>query len=576
MVNAHGRVLRGFETSVLTADSLYDRVINIKAIRKSGKSFVIRSDYELIEHGGVSYIGRCLAKPDIKVTYMQVSNTVTFQIKVEIVNFYMPAERGASSLFSDAKDPVTNMHLYMGYINQFYDWSKADQSDENVLKEFKNLSRETNMSGNKLEIRILDSYTRSMPPDQVTVFNGIVGSLDDALRRENVTYDGDGVYGNIDFPEEYTSVEKVFFELITSRFVSSRFTSRTVTSADGVDLEIFDYALYRGDASLEDQEAKTNEERWGKVPLQKGIMSKDDALTFGIICAVSNSLREWSEKYIPKENTYDYMTDCISQMYAIKANIPLIRWFVQNDGSLLIYMRDDAIDTLITGPLGTRVRQMDQIILPAIYDITFQGVRKINAPFFNFLNPMQIVGFSSRYFISNQSGFFTMEDDGLLWFRVLYIKTSFSTVQDDNTMQLTCTDIDVNEESDEDTPKDTEKQDTRNSNWVQQFVTIESWVDFGGNQSVGSWSQVVLRHMFPNKAPEEEDWNPTMIEALQDLISWNEELNSHNTKKYGIKNEGTLAYPGVDPPLSVLVAGDQVLVKIPYRRKESYVGDGIT
>lgn len=574
-----GRILRGVETSSLTEEALFDRIINLKAIRESGKSFIIRSDYEILNKDGNRYFSRCVYKPDIKITYMQVSNTTTIKISIEVVNFYIPAEKGAHSILSNREDPVVKMHVYMGYINQFYNWGNADLNEDGVLASFYNMGRESQLSDNYLSIDILDSYTKSLPPDQTTVFNGVVGSVEYGLKRKNVSYLGDGVYGSIDFPDGFTQIEKVFFELITSRFVSSKYNSRVVSDADETRLEIYDYDYYKGKTTLEEQEKLSIQDRWVEVQLENGIMSKEDALIFGITCSVSRSLREWSEKYMHSNDTFEYMLDCISQIYVIKSNIHDLRWFVQIDGSLMFYMNKDSIDEVVTGSLGEKVREMNRVILPAIYNLTYHGIRKINTPFFKFLQPLQTVGFSSRYFISNISGFFTKQDEGLAWFTILYSKIVFATVQDHNTVQLVCADSPFSgeavEEEVEET-EETEKQNIRNSNWVRTLIKISKWTGFGDKEAIGSWSQVAIHYMLSMKAEEEKDWKPTMIEALTDLVSWNSELNSQNTEKYGITNEGTKAYPEVKPPLATLMPGDEVLVKIPYRRESSYIGDGVT
>jgi transcriptional regulator with XRE-family HTH domain len=79
-------VKSGQETVKLSADDIHDKIINLKFIRRSGESFIIRSHYEAVFHpdgekGSISF-KRCVQKPYIKVSYKQVSEGVTIEVDI--------------------------------------------------------------------------------------------------------------------------------------------------------------------------------------------------------------------------------------------------------------------------------------------------------------------------------------------------------------------------------------------------------------------------------------------------------------------------------------------------------------
>jgi hypothetical protein len=161
-------VAEGRVSLELTDDIIDDRIINLKFIRKSSRSFIIRSDYEPVFHddgseGSVSF-KRCVEKPDIKVTYKQVAERVAIEVDIEIIGFSLgDAEyESIQSMDSTEGDPVTHCIIQMGYRPQFPDWTKVNQDTD--IARFWDLNNhditfdKKPESGKEITVQILTGY----------------------------------------------------------------------------------------------------------------------------------------------------------------------------------------------------------------------------------------------------------------------------------------------------------------------------------------------------------------------------------------------------------------------------------
>jgi hypothetical protein len=281
-----------------SGDNLDDRIINLKFIRKSGRSFIIRSDYEAVHHddGSISF-KKCVEKPDIKVEYRQVAESVAIEVDIEISGFAVgDAEKeSAGSMDSVDGDPVMCCIVQMGYRAQFPDWTAPERSGN--IAQFYDLNNNAISSevevrrGRQILVQILTGYSESYPPDRKIVFKGIIGTMENGLRWNHTEKDLIQGYGDSAFPDGFSEIEEVLFQFITRRFIRPSVLHIAETDQDFTNKE----ALAGNIKKNFKQKIRIynhGNKGWKDPPLlDNGIMSVEDANKFGVICTVSRSLR---------------------------------------------------------------------------------------------------------------------------------------------------------------------------------------------------------------------------------------------------------------------------------------------
>jgi hypothetical protein len=472
------RLLSGQETIRLDGNALFDRVINLKFKRKLSGDFIIRSDYEPVygRDGSVSF-KRCLQKPQIKVSYEQVPGDTVIACDIEVANLYLdprlegvPQEssmaEGERAFISDEKtlleengNPVREITLQMGYINQFPDWSKSGMADsDEKLKRYFALDNHVFVNdpraGTAVELRlsVLTTQSKGLPPDKVTLFQCVTGSLYPGLTWEHQDADLLAGYGDIDFPsQDMTPLEKTFFMLVTRRFLSPALRWRKEESA----LLITEPFVNSLGETMFDQASASSPATVSLAP--DGCLTTEDAQLLGVQCLVSQELR----KAIGNEtDTYlgSLMTEAtasraemaplveqqrliMGQLTQIQRAYPRIRWYALNNGDFFFYDERESAQTLFED-IEIQLRQRRQIVtLSAIYDMTIDGLRVVRAPFHGFINPLTTLRINARYSLGTLVGFYHPKQVHR-WLMVVTQKVEFSTTGDENTMTLSCVDID--------------------------------------------------------------------------------------------------------------------------------------
>lgn len=245
--NKVGKVLRGIESYNFDGNTLFDKIINLKLIRKSGASITIRSDYEVTrtkdEAGNMRYEFHTVKqKPSIEVSYRQVGSDTMIKVNIRVVNLFF--SQGDESVFSNGKgsDPVVKIKLNMGYRSQFRAWpQQVSFSGEEALRRFYDLDdfvyRDKNAlvnSGFSATIDVLDSWPETNPPDRIVYFHGIVGSASSGLKflkQDNFVsyFETDSNYS-----ADCTSyMERIFFLYLTRRFIKSQVMWKYKETEDG-------------------------------------------------------------------------------------------------------------------------------------------------------------------------------------------------------------------------------------------------------------------------------------------------------------------------------------------------------
>jgi hypothetical protein len=539
----------------LEPSDLFDKIINLKLIRKKGRPIIIRSDYEPVFHdsgglGGVSF-KRCVQKPEIKISYKQAAQSVVIEVDIRITNLFLDGiDESAESMFTADGNPVISCVVQMGYRKQFIDYtSPAHEEDVNGFYSFD--VPDSGSLWRQINIEILTGYRESYPPDSVTYFKGVIGTMASGLRWTHTEADLKRGYGDDRFPEEFGDIESVLYQFVTRRFIRSGvqhiteliqdFTNTNVVQESQDPLaepsirtikqkvHILGYAKYKNPGNgamerLEASKAMTNYsptlDDIAEMPLlENGVMPIADANKFGVICACSNTLRSLrapalfkyglSPERAAKIGTvspapFDDMVDSLGgQLSAIQQHYPFLRWFILTDGSFYFYHERDTEADLWLDDYINYMRQKNVVPLPAIYDMTPSGTRTIRCPFISFLNPMTTVMFQSRYDLGTLTSFYYPVKTHA--FLVIMASITFSTTGDDNMMELMCVDVPPKEalktapdgsflppeHTPMETPEVAKMQDARNAlRWERVELTVVPHKT-GALDTDSSWSNIV-------------------------------------------------------------------------------------
>jgi hypothetical protein len=631
-----GTLVRTGKASLeLTADNLFDRIINLKFIRKSGRSFTKRSDYEPVFHtdGTISF-KTCSQKPDIKIKYTQAAERVAIEVDIEITNFSVGDgdKESTESINTADGDPVQWCIIQMGYRRQFPDWTKIQKTTD--LARFWDLNNNNITSeaevrrGRQLLVQILTGYPQTYPPDTVTYFKGIIGTLENGLRWNHTEKELVKGYGDPAFPTDYSEMEAVLFQFVTRRFIRAGVQHIAETVQDFTNQEAL---ANRADKNLEQKiriygfknydDAGANavqrlqssvtavskapvDTAWTDLPLlANGIMSIENANKFGVICAVSKTLRSMPANALyghglttgqavflrPIPTTpFNDMQDTIGgQLTAIQQYYPFIRWYELTDGSFYFYHEKDTDEDLWSDPFVKEMQKDNTVFLPAVYDITPSGTRIIRCPFVSFISPMTTVVFQSRFSIGTLVSFYYPPKTNA--YLVITAAIEFSTVTNENTMELMCVDLPPHEvtvsatgeitvkeiEQVDTTPEVAKMQEQRNLQWIEKTLDVVAHKT-GVTNTDSRWANIVEKELQPSFRPE--NWPEgqvfTELLALTALKEWNPDYFDPNgaymrrsDAVYGksIENDATGigGRTGIEVPW--LKVGDKVVVRYPFQ-----------
>jgi hypothetical protein len=618
----------------LAADDLFDRIINIKFIRKSGRIFTLRSDYEPVFHkNGTISFKACNQKPDIKISYKQVAESVAIEVDIEVTNLFIGDrdKENVDSMNTADGDPVQWCIIQMGYRQQFPDWTKIKETTD--LARFWDLNNNNITSdaevrrGSQIVVQILVEYTKTYPPDRVTYFKGVIGTLENGLRWYHDEDELVKGYGDKEFPEEFSWLEEILFQFVSRRFIRPSVVHTVVTNSDMPYLEMvqrmqerkyiheiwIDYyddypdpgasaeARLAASAKMAAADSKTALAKKRRLTLlENGVMSVKDANKFGVICAVSRTLRSMaapslygaglnkeeaaSLNPIPATAFNDMQDTLGGQLTSIRVQFPFLRWYELTDGNFFFYHVDDTDEDLWSDPYIKKAQKNNLQFLPAVYDITPSGTRTIRCPFISFISPMTTVVFQSRFTLGTLVSFYYPSKTNA--YLVITASIEFATVQDNNLMELMCVDlppheIDVDEtgyihvkESDK-IPEVTQMQQQRNKEWIEKSLTVVKHKT-GATDTDSSWANIVANELKPTFRPENwpEGTEFSELLALNALKVWNPDyfdpdgkyMKRSNTK-YGESIENAPSGIGGRTGIKVpwLKIGDKIVVRYPFQ-----------
>ena len=598
----------------------FDKIVNLRFIRKKGgKDITIRSDYEPVFHrdGTVSFT-RCAQKPDIKIEYKQVAEGTAIEVDIYVTNFFVGGgdTLDEKSMNTVGGNPVERCIIQMGYRHQFPDWTKPEVQGN--IHEFYNLINRTtpeNMgiqAGNQMIVQILTGYPQSYPPDRVTYFKGIVGSIDKGLRWDHSAALLVQGYGNADFPPGKANIEAELFQLISRRFIRPNILHMVETSQPSTNKERITETAEEEETQkvtvleslIEGARNREREDRKVLVLLdEEGIMSIEDAKTYGIPIVISDTLRNIKYNGVYGHNTVEEGLEVITpipatllneqyetiggQLRAIQKHYPFLRWYILPTGTYYFYHERDT-DRDLWNDVFIKELRKNPVYLPAIYDMTPQGTRTIRCPFVSIVSPMMTVVFESRYIIGSDVGFFYPPNTNN--FLVILADIKFATVQEDNMMELRCVDLPrltYNEEEEEDpeteapveTPETSQVPSPVNMKWhTREWEVVRHLANNDNRRSSwGNMVEILLASVVQNNPDHWPKGPPTRRDALEALREWNKEYfdpggpyMKRYDKERGISLENTLpsgivAQTGVDFQVPWLLPEDIIIIHVPFQ-----------
>jgi hypothetical protein len=582
----------------LTSDDLYDRMINLLFIREDPKTnFSIRSDYEVkpCPDGSVKFI-RCVQKPAINISYNQVANATAIEVEIEVTNLFIdPA--GNNDLFKAEANPVKKILVQAGYRAQFPDWAKSPPGD---LKAFYNLNNhgidrteELNRSPQTIEVEVLYANLKNNPPDKVTVFHGIIGSLANGLLWNHTMESLQESFSSENLPpelEQPTPIDIVLFVYLRKRYLRPGM-DYTIEDVWGKD--------EKNNKVLEERKlllAKSRDEDKATMTLVDGVLSNAEAIDYGIEYALSKKLREESAKtQLPqpgrdtldaldinaalKQVPYIELQERVGgQLDEIRKAFPYLRWYPLPKGGYYFYSEKEKIEDIFKDPYVRERQTSNLVTLPAVYDIAWDGLRTIRCPFVSFLSPMDTVAFQSRYTIGSLVGAFYHPEPGNAHYLVITSKVEFSTVGNTNMMTLTCTDIakDDAPETEEDGSQKAQEPDSTSTVLDEEAARLESWftmpwlvVDYVKHPNEVSRVANVLDRMLSGP---KDGWSapPTLLEAYERFKKDNDYLFTAARLKAKSPEDDALGAKLGGVRIPFIYAGETLAVRNPFAPEAWY------
>ena len=579
--NISSSIKRGADSLTLTSEDLFDKIINLKFIRQDWTYFTLRSDYEaVVDRDNKVQYRVCTIKPQIKISYKQMANSVAIEVDIQVTNLYVD---GANLEQAD-KNPVRYIDVQMGYRKQFDDWTQPPWNT-NSVSEFYAMRPSNNKSaianaqqtapnsnvsftsdnrqiGRILRVTVLNTNQLGTPPDRVTQFNGIVGTVFNGLRWQFTEKSFDAFYGKTVDTSTTNELNEVFYNLVTQRFVNSQMYEHEVTEeSTGQKL----YIIEKGEGTLI---------RRTMLTLTEGRMSVADAWQYGVKVHLSKVLRDTPAYRLPlfgltEEEKSDVVLETMSkkpalmqdmqeqlssQLIAIQEAYPSIRYFALSNGEYFVYHKKETDAMLWSDPwILDKEQRSGPLQLPAVYDFTMEGVRKIRAPFVTWVSPGDIVAFQSNYSIGTLVSFYYYPKPGDNTFLVIFNNVKFDTTGEDNEMELTVVDRKVAKTEQKEKPLTKAQEENNKPKFMRVSRTVDTNFPAVGSDFGSRWTYGVAKlKAIANAAPK-----PTTEQIMATLKEDNQALWDNEARFPS--PEGSVG--GVAVP--ILKKGDAIAVRFP-------------
>jgi hypothetical protein len=427
----YGVVLSGKDIEVGGRQVLFDKIINLKFIRRDSKtgkdnSFTLRSDWELfIQKDNTYTFNKCLMKPEIRVEYQRVSDNTAIRIQIYVTNLHLQSAMQQDNgkvweSFSYNNNPITHVQLQLGYFNQFPDFGNPANSltsDDYYNLKTKSFKREYT----EIMCQVLSISPIRTPPDGQTLFDCVVGNIGNSYHTDQGVIDKTTKFG------KDTTIEDYFFEMITRRFLR----------------EYMDPAKVQIDKSEASSFAVDDIDGKRKLIRYIGPMTARFAREHGVRCYLTDTAKDagFTSKgnNVKVINPIPQRDNVNSAFYEMSNMFPMLRFTALPTGDYIVYHQTESASQVANTLVDLKVNEPVKG-LPAIYSITYSGLRTIKCPFTSVVKPFQELSFSSRYNIGNLVGYFYSPRPGYERFIVINYKVNFSTTGDENEMELLSTD----------------------------------------------------------------------------------------------------------------------------------------
>lgn len=382
----------------------FDKVINLQFMYKNSKdgskrAFTIRSDYEMITKPDGSYtFVRMPIKPDIRVQYKQLSTEVAIELYVHITNFRAVAAAGATNqnfTQSDSEQAISEVYIEMGYFNQMPDFTNPYSG---LTKEdYNNLLTNKSKGTKVIKGDIIAVYPTKLPPDGVTTFRMIIGTVENSIGSK---FDEEDDNAKI---ADTISIKDYLYKYVTQRCLKSG----------------------------------TPEEDMKKIRERDGIMSDGEASKYGVKVYCSKGVLSLDDlKSPPVLGKYDSVMEAFEK-FQININ-PNIRFLPLPSGDFLARVQNENNVSAIRSADFLDILEGEQEIkVPAIYSIELGAMANITCPFFGIINPFQEISFQNFFKLSNFVSYY-LPNSSVTRFYPINCEVDFSTNGSENTMRLLC------------------------------------------------------------------------------------------------------------------------------------------
>jgi len=401
---------------------LFDRVINIRldALNKNGtrETIILRSDWEPVHEAwsGADTVRfrKCVHKPSISLKYKQVARSSFVGVNLYVSNFVLfTADGNMLTAFSSDEYSVEQMQVVLGYFGQ------AADGEPTSWDEFMDITPRAGM-----DMLVCDTitavFTSKLPPDltlQITAACANMLAVPDG-QDETLSFDelvSSGALAEVKSGEGGVLglIEDSVLAYYNPKEWSGNPTGYTATG-------LVESARYKVSAT----------ERVRKMAFQP------------LTDASGNSVMPlFKDAVLPGMTVGQALTYTLDMLGLTDVQFKIV------SDRIFFYMRsdlddpDNAVgafqDVYKDSVLETHYDGM----LPAVYSIEVNATATIVCPFFAFIGPFQQFKFKNRYAVGSQVSYWLGGGDeygGKDTFYALSVELSFSTVDEDNEMQLFC------------------------------------------------------------------------------------------------------------------------------------------
>lgn len=410
------------ETKLSTFD-LFDRVINVRldAVTGDGRreTIIIRSDWEPVHSysGGADTVRfrKCVHKPSISFKYKQVARGVGIDVNLYVSNFVLfTADGNMLTAFSASDYKVERMQVVLGYFGQ------TARSEPTSWDEFMDITPQPGMDMITCDT-ITGVFTPKLPPDLTLQIVAACANTLAVPKGQDDTLS--------------------FDELVSSGALTE------VPSGEGGLLGFIE------DNVLKHYNPKT----WSENPTGFSPVELNASARYRVLATERVRSMEFqpltdadgnSVMPLVKDDLGAGLTVGQALTYVLgMAGVTDIMFKLTTEG-IFFYTRGDlndpdkAADAFQDFYKESVLEKDYGGMLPAVNSIEVNVTATIVCPFFAFIGPFQRFKFENRYAVGSQVSYWVRngeEDRKKNTYYALSVEISFSTVDDDNEMQLFCT-----------------------------------------------------------------------------------------------------------------------------------------